>query len=317
MNFINTKPTGELGFKQVLNAGNFDSWRAVSHLNLNDMGGFKAKLTATFSDRDGWVKNEGPNAIPGLDYSDYYARETEGYRIAVRFDRIDSLLVDYSYDYSDMTTTPGYFQYGGPTGGLSVGFQPITHSFRKRLEETRTPTGGGKFAYYLPETETEVEGHNLTIDWALSDNLTLKSITGYREFDDDASQNFSQSFGGAGSLEVNTVTEHEQFSQELQLLGNYDKLQWVAGLYYFDEEGTQAEWQYLDRATVDLTGIIALDLDLDFHRPPVVTVQPRIPSAAISDSSFRSIWVSIPWRPTTNPGPFSARLPGMSVSGWT
>jgi iron complex outermembrane receptor protein len=260
INFINAKPTGELGFKQILGAGNYGSWRSVSHLNLNDMGGFKAKFTASFSERDGWVDNKGPNEITGLDYSDYYLRETEGYRIALRYDGLENLVVDYSYDYSDMTTSPGYFQYGGPTGGLDASFSPITNSFRNRLEETRTPTGGGKYAYYLPETETEVEGHNLTIDWAIGDNLTLKSITGYREFDDDASQNFSQSFGSAGSLEINTVTEHEQFSQELQLIGNHDRLQWVAGAYYFDEEGTQGERQYLDRSTVDQTGIIALDL---------------------------------------------------------
>ena len=68
INFINAKPTGELGFKQVLGAGTYGSWRSVSHLNLDDMGGFKAKLTATFSERDGWVDNEGPNALGGLDW---------------------------------------------------------------------------------------------------------------------------------------------------------------------------------------------------------------------------------------------------------
>lgn len=259
VNFINAKPTGELGFKQLLGAGNYGSWRSVSHLNLNDMGGLKAKFTASFSERDGWVDNEGPNAVAGLDYTDYYLRETEGYRVALRFDGLQNLVVDYSYDYSDMNTAPGYFQYSGPTGGLDPAFNPVTSRFRTRLEETRTPTGGGRFAYYLPETETEVQGHNLTIEWVMGDHLTLKSITGYREFEDDASQNFSQSFDNAGSLEINTVTDHEQFSQELQLIGSYDRLHWVAGAYYFDEEGNQAERQYLDRATVDRTGIIALD----------------------------------------------------------
>lgn len=260
INFINSKPTGELGFKQVLGAGNFGSWRSTSHLNLHDMGGFKAKFTAAFSERDGWVENGGANAIPGLDYTDFYMRETEGYRLALRYDGLDSLVVDYSYDQSLMDTAPGYHQYGGPTGGLNPAFQPITDSFRNRLEETRSPIGGARTAYYLPETDTEVEGHNLTIEWTLSDGLSLKSITGWREFDDDASQNFTESFGNAGNLEVNTVTKHEQFSQELQLLGSYDRVQYVAGLYYFDEEGTQTERQYLDRATVDQFGIIALDL---------------------------------------------------------
>jgi iron complex outermembrane receptor protein len=143
INFINAKPTGELGFKQTLGMGNYDSWRSVSHLNLPDMAGFKAKLTASFSDRDGWVTNDGPNAIPGLDYEDYNQKETEGYRIALRYDGIDKLLVDYSYDYSDVSSTPGYFQYVGPTGGVTAGGQPITDSFTSRLRRPVLPWAAG------------------------------------------------------------------------------------------------------------------------------------------------------------------------------
>jgi iron complex outermembrane recepter protein len=264
INFINAKPTGELGFKQTLGIGNYDSWRSISHLNLPDMAGFKAKLTASFSDRDGWVTNDGANAIPGLDYEDYYQKETEGYRIALRYDGIEKLLVDYSYDYSDVTSTPGYFQYVGPTGGLTAAGAPITDSFQNRLKKTRAPVGGDEKAYYLPGTETEVEGHNLTISYEINPNLELRSVTGYREFDDDLSQNFSDSFGGASTFEVHAQTEHEQFSQELQLIGSHERLQWVAGLYYFEEEGTQQEEQYLDRALVDSTGILAIDLITGF-----------------------------------------------------
>ena len=260
VNFINAKPTGEFGFKQVLSAGDYGSWRSVSHLNLPQAAGFSAKVTATFSDRDGWVENEGPNEVPGLEYTDYYKRETEGYRAALRYDGIDKLLVDYSYDYSDVTSSPGYFQYGGPVGGTTLAGAPITHSFTDRLENTRTPTGGEKLAYYMPDSDTEVQGHNLTISYELSDSLQLKSITGYREFDDDVSQNFSQSFGGAGSLETHTVTDHDQFSQELQLIGSADRLSYVAGLYYFNENGDQSEKQFLDRSLVDQFGILAIDL---------------------------------------------------------
>jgi len=260
INFINAKPTGEFGFKQTLGMGNYDSWRSVSHLNLPDAGGFKAKLSASFSDRDGWVTNEGPNELPGGEYTDFYEKETEGYRVALRYDGIDKLLVDYSYDHSDVTSSPGYFQYNGPTGGPDFTFQKIvTDSFPNRLEQTRTPTGGGKQAYYLPESETEVDGHNLTVSYEISDSLEFKSITGYREFDDDVSQNFAQSFGSAATLETHTVTDHEQFSQEFQLIGNTERVQYVAGLYYFEEEGTQGENQYLERQLVDMTGAYAFD----------------------------------------------------------
>jgi iron complex outermembrane receptor protein len=259
INFINAKPTGEFGFKQNVSAGNYGSWRSVSHMNLPDASGFKAKLTATFSDRDGWVENEGPNEVAGFEYADYYKKETEGYRAALRFDGIEKLLVDYSYDYSDVTSSAPYFQYGGPVGGVTRSFVPVTNSFPDRLKNTRTPTGGGQFAYYLPESKTEVNGHNLTVSYEINDDLTFKSITGYRDFDDDISQNFAQAFGDAASLEVNTKTNQDQWSQELQLIGSAERLEYVGGLYYFNENGDQSERQYLDRASVDQLGIYAFD----------------------------------------------------------
>ncbi len=259
INFINAKPTGEFGFKQSVSVGNYDSWRSVSHLNLPDASGFKAKLTAAFSDRDGWVQNEGANEVPGYEYNDYYKQENQGYRGAFRFDGVEKLLVDYSYDYSDVTSTPGYFQYGGPTGGFTALGAPITNNFTDRLKNTRTPTGGEQFAYYLPDSKTKVKGQNLTASYELNDQMTIKSITGYREIDDDVSQNFSQSFGNAGPFETNTKTDQDQFSQELQLLGSADRLKYVGGLYYFNENGDQKEKQYLDRASVDELGIYAFD----------------------------------------------------------
>ena len=259
INFINAKPTGEFGFKQSLSAGNYGSWRSVSHLNLPDASGFQSKFTATFSDRDGWVENEGANEVAGYEYNDFYKKETEGYRAALRFDGVEKLLVDYSYDYSDITSTAPYFQYGGPTGGLTAAFVPITNSFPDRLKNTRTPTGGQQYAYYLPDSKTEVNGHNLTASYEINDDLTFKSITGYRDYDDDNSTNFAQSFGSAGSLEVWTKTEQDQLSQEFQLIGSAERLEYVGGLYYFNENGEQKEQQFLDRAAVDEQGIYAID----------------------------------------------------------
>lgn len=258
VNFINRKPTGEFGFEQIFSYGNYDAWRSVSHLNLPSSTGFKAKLTATFSDRDGWVENLTPEGADGDDFNDYYQKSTEGYRVALTYDGHDNVTVDYSFDYSDVQSTPGYFQYGGPVGGMTAGFVPITNSFPERLKKTMSPFGTGRASYYLPETDTEVKGHNLTIAWDISDTLTLKSITGYREFEDDTSQNFSDSFGNAATLAVNNVTDHEQFSQEIQLIGTHERVNYVAGLYYFEEDGTQRENQYLDRAAVD-AGVLAFD----------------------------------------------------------
>ncbi len=48
-------------------------------------------------------------------------------------------------------------------------------------------------------------------------------------------------------------------SQEFQLIGSAERLEYVGGLYYFNENGEQKERQYLDRAAVDEQGIYAFD----------------------------------------------------------
>jgi len=85
--------------------------------------------------------------------------------------------------------------------------------------------------------ELEVWGINLNFDWHLTDNLDLKSITAYRTFDGDFE---GDEDGGPQRISyLIDIYEHNQFSQELQLLGTSfnDKLQWILGAYYYEEDG--------------------------------------------------------------------------------
>ncbi len=70
-----------------------------------------------------------------------------------------------------------------------------------------------------------------------SDNLTIKSITGYRE----SSWKSGSDLDGSplSMLELSFAQNQWQFSQELQLLGQAldDRLNYVLGAYYFQEKG--------------------------------------------------------------------------------
>ena len=260
VNFISSKPTGELGIEQTLTAGNQGYFKSLTNLDLPDVAGLKSKLSLVYSERDGWVDNKGPNKVPGNPYKDFYKEENQGVRIALRYDGVENLVLDYSFDYSDMTTTPPYFQYGGPTG-IGAGFDgsDIVASYGSRQETTKSPFTGQNSAYYLPDTDTDVAGHNFTLSFEISDSLQFKSITGYRDLNDDLSQNFANSFGGGVPFETHVKTNWDQFTQEFQLIGSLDRFQYVAGLYYLDENGDAKESQYLNRELVDTTGIIAFD----------------------------------------------------------
>ena len=105
---------------------------------------------------DGWVENKGPNPVTGQPSEDFNAREQSAFRIAASWDVTDSVTVDYSYDDTQVDSTPPYYQANGNSAS--------------RLEHTEHLfLGNTPFRYVLPEGEMEQSGHNLTITAELSD----------------------------------------------------------------------------------------------------------------------------------------------------
>ncbi|MBC6402979.1 MAG: TonB-dependent receptor [Hyphomonadaceae bacterium] len=82
------------------------------------------------------------------------------------------------------------------------------------------------------DNEVETRGVSATATWDISEKLTLKSVTAYREgetvtpidFDALPQQDF----------DVPATYEDSQFSQEFQLIYTGERLSGVAGLYYLD-----------------------------------------------------------------------------------
>jgi iron complex outermembrane receptor protein len=82
------------------------------------------------------------------------------------------------------------------------------------------------------EQEVEAYGGALNIAIDLSNTLTLKSITGYREDRSTTPIDFDSL--PAADLDVPAIYENDQFSQEVQLLYEGDRLSGVVGFYYLD-----------------------------------------------------------------------------------
>ncbi len=85
--------------------------------------------------------------------------------------------------------------------------------------------------------ELDVWGTGLTAEWQINDKLKVKSISSLRGFEG----HFEGDQDGS-PIRVSyliDIYQHEQFSQELQLLGTSfaDRLDWILGAYYFEETG--------------------------------------------------------------------------------
>ena len=104
-------------------------------------------------------------------------------------------------------------------------------------------------------SELDLYGIAINLDHDLTDNLTVKSITGWRQ------QEWASAMDVDGSpLNILTTTflqEQEQISQEFQLLGNGlagDRLDFVLGAYYFREEGELQDYVLFDEGLLFVDG---------------------------------------------------------------
>ena len=94
---------------------------------------------------------------------------------------------------------------------------------------------------YDAVNEVENNGVSLQLDWDLNDNLTLTSITAFRNLErfDNADSDFTTAAlisQTAGNL---TDTELETFTQEFRLTGSAGNADWLIGAFFFDEDVEQ------------------------------------------------------------------------------
>lgn len=91
------------------------------------------------------------------------------------------------------------------------------------------------------DCNTELEGsmdvYSGTLQWAINDNWSLKSITGFLSGDQENTSDWTWTGG------YDRPFEHEfnNFSQEIQLGYESDRLKFVAGAVYFNEDAEESE----------------------------------------------------------------------------
>ena len=97
-------------------------------------------------------------------------------------------------------------------------------------------------------------GTSLTLDYEVSDYLSVKSITGYRDLD------WGTGLDADGSpiriLEFSFGLKNWQFSEELQLTGQLldDRLKFVLGGYYFKERSKLNDYVTFDQGIFEIFG---------------------------------------------------------------
>ncbi len=219
VNLISKKPTGEFGFRQELGAGSNGRLRALGVLDLPRIGNLSAKISLLKRQQDGYVRNLGPS-------NDFGEEDQTAGRLALRWAGDGPFSADYFFETADLDSTPLYY-----TNSALIGLLP-------GYVDSGRPEDTSYRAIDLPESQGEIESHGLALSWEVSDALTLRSLTGYRDLSVAYYQDYAETFW-VGFRSLDDIQSH-QFSQELQAVGSAldGRLDFLAGLYYFKEEGS-------------------------------------------------------------------------------
>jgi iron complex outermembrane receptor protein len=244
---VSKKPSGEFGVDGSVSYGNYDDQRYKLSVDLPDFAGFAVKLSGVKVEHDPYTDQSsedtypGP-AIPPPPYADYGYLDASGFRGAIRWNNDGGFTADYAYDYSDHEDSQPYLTW--------VDVDVVAPATSPEPPSTDYPEDTFEQLYNEP-FDTEVSGHALTLEWAVNDSVTLKSITAYREQSRHGSSTLATPLpagvSSSGFIYSNAREdiEQEQTSQELQFIGTWDQFDLTAGAIYYEEEVTDERRSFL------------------------------------------------------------------------
>ncbi len=230
--FVSRTPGKESWMNAKVGAGNFDQYIASTSLGGPISDSWAASFAAQVNNKDGQTFNRTTGQDRGLEHN-VAGRAKLHYMGSESFDAV--LSVAYSQSSNDANqlnpgtsgTVPGNQQYSSDDVVLAFGPNVVDTNNEVRRPPLLSNQPSGK-------TKQTIASANLAWEF---DSFTLRSITGFVKTDDY----FTTDFSGRGAILGASDPVAEQTSQELQIQGTGfdDRLNYLAGVYYLKERGTQ------------------------------------------------------------------------------
>ena len=286
-------PSDEFEGVVKLGYGSFDAIKYSARIDTGLIAGGNVKASFAFQhrERDGIVDNltQPDHLDPGADDVDSYWGKIQGEWGAFK--------ATLSADYTKVTgvTVPiqivaatanvrAFFANSAALGGGTI---PISSKGIFVYENHATP---------IPQRVVQ-KGVHLTLEYGLNENLTLKAIGGLRKYRRDDTNNYGPAnlkglaSQGASAPPVARTWDgwygflerfqtQSQKTLEVQLLGEYDSLNFVVGGFYFDEDAH-------DFGTTRFPFILSPTAASDAITPRDYTVA----------SKSKAVFAQVDWRP--------------------
>ncbi|MDR6533531.1 iron complex outermembrane receptor protein [Caulobacter rhizosphaerae] len=257
VSIVTKAPTGVFGMNTTVGYGDYNAYKAETHLDLPAFHGVSVKIDALLSKRGGTTTNPTTSGQP-----DFNSYDKRGVNLEAAWKPSDHFNADYAFDVSYDGSTPYYVQLE-KKGSLALA--PLTPLQPDRAKRANVGVP-------LQMSEGDTRGHRLNLTWTLADDLELKSISSYRKLTQTQFDNGAVAlsvFAPNGPFARYSVARvwQDQYSQELQLVGKTERLDYVAGVFYFREKVSDNA-QTPNSLQWNATGTGYTQLSIDFNTVP-------------------------------------------------
>jgi len=243
INVVRSRPTGELGGKLKLTAGKDgqQEFRGILNTALSD--NLAMKIFATDISYDGYMKNVTTgNDVANRDYQNmgvtflWEPNDRFDLLMTAEIFRDDGTLNAFQTNYN---TPPGLLPAppaGSAENNYSGGFVTcfVFGACRNSLDRPSFSDNDKDNDFSL-----DTDALTMKMTYELNDNITLVSVTGYRDVEEYRLYDFDAS--AAPFITIERFNEYDQLSQEFRLDAQWENMTLTAGLYYFNNEFEQ-DW---------------------------------------------------------------------------
>lgn len=235
INITSRKPGDELAAKIEATVGNFSRFDVRASADIPITEQLRASIAVSQKTRDGYVDR----VLVGDELGD---EDKFAMRAMAVYEPTDELSLQFSYDYTKIDEQSAASVILGFTPGAStIGYDLFRAAFAPDAPELAqfvgNPEDDRSFATGPTGTDLDINGFSFVADYA-RDVWALKYVVAYRETEGEFFRD-PDNTPVAITHTFNSNYQHEQLSHELQLVGDIgDAIQYVAGAYFFEEEGT-------------------------------------------------------------------------------
>ncbi|NIB43465.1 TonB-dependent receptor [Pseudomaricurvus alkylphenolicus] len=263
INLTTRRPAEEFGGSLEVKLGTDDRLDVQASLDMPISDTLRTAVSVGSRKRDGYVTRV-------LDGTDLGNDDSMGGRVALEWNATNNIEVYFAADYVKEEENGAPISFNGlapnlfanlAAGGVLVGSGcgGLDPSLQARCASRDWDAGPyANYGTFAVDSYFESWGSSLTVKWDL-EAFSIKSITAYRDMEWTGSRDADNT--PLTILHTRNDDTQDQFSQEFQFSGTGfdDRLNWLLGLYYFEESASDDYFVPVAVGTFNSGGLVEND----------------------------------------------------------